>query len=433
VKRSVVEAVRDAVDTDCLVALGGGADSAALVWAAAEVLGPDRVQAAFVYHGLEGSDALRDAALATCDVTGVQCTVLERLVPDGGNLEARARAERYAALESLLEDGNIALTGHSADDQAETVLMRLLRGSGARGLAGIPHRRGPWRRPLLGFSRETLRSIALDLGLPFFDDPANTDRRFMRTRMRHVLMPVIDEEFGPDVRDRILRSAVLVAADDEALECEARKVSIMTVPEGVSIPLGPMVTLPDPIASRVARRALRNVLGGDPGSASDIEAVLSVARGAPAATISGALQVVKNSPYVCILRLGDWVVPDEMKIHIGETFDWSGTEYSTRITDVPPPAIVGGRFTLLDEEFVGDSARIRGFQPGDRIEIETGASPVKEVLRVAGVHERLRPYSPVTTVEGRIAAIIGLRVATWARPRIGRPTIIIEREVGTWK
>jgi tRNA(Ile)-lysidine synthase len=434
VKDSVLEAVREAAsENDCLIALGGGADSAVLVWAAVEALGPDRVNSVFVYHGLEGSDDLRDSALAISSRVGVHCTVIDRPVHDGGNLEARARAERYDAIEGVTETGTVAFTAHTADDQAETVLMRLMRGSGTGALSGIPYRRGVWRRPFLDISREALRSIAVDLDLPFFDDPANTDMRFMRARIRHVVMPAIEAECGPGTKDLILRSSALLAADDDELEAVASAISIAPIAGGVSIPLGPMIALPDPITSRVARRALREVFEGEPGSASDIDAVLSVARGGDATTISGAFQVVREAPFVSIVGPGDQTIPSELKIRIGSSFDWFGVEYSTRVTSRPPPAIAGGRFTLLSEPSVGTVLCVRAFNPGDRIEIDEGATPVKEVLRVSGVPERMRPYSPVTTVDGRIAAVLGVRVAPWARPTRDKAVITIEREVGTWK
>jgi tRNA(Ile)-lysidine synthase len=434
VKDSVLEAVRNAAsDNDCLVALGGGADSAVLLWAAVEARGPDRVTSVFVYHGLEGSDDLRRSALGISRRVGVRCNVIDRLVEDGGNLEARSRAERYDAIESVIETGTVAFTGHTADDQAETVVMRLMRGSGTGALSGIPRRRGVWRRPLLDISREVLRSIAVELDLPFFDDPANTDPRFLRARIRHVVIPAMEAECGPRTKEMIRRSSVLLAADDNELEAAASRVPITPIAGGISIPLGPMVTLSDPLASRVARRALREAFGGDPGSASDVHSVLSVARGADATTISGAFQVVREPPFVSILAPGDQLVPAEVKVRVGDSFDWFGVAYSTSVTGRPPPSIVGGRFTVLSEQSVGSTMGVRAFRPGDRIEIDQGATPVKEVLRVAGVPERMRPYSPVTTVDGRIAAVVGVRVAAWARPATSKAVVTIEREVGTWK
>jgi len=429
----VAAAVADAVvDDQCLVALGGGADSSVLLWAAVEALGSDRVRSVFVYHGLEGSDDLRSAATAVSDTCGVTCTVIERIVPDGGNLEARARAARYEAIEENLPEGTVALTGHTADDQAETVLMRLLRGSGTGALGGIPSRRGAWRRPLLGISRAELRAAAERLGLPFTDDPANTDRRFMRSRIRHDVMPVIEENFGPDAPARIRRSSRLLAADDAILEAAARKVPIVATVGGVSIPIGPLVSLSQPTASRVVRRALRIMLDEYPGTAADVEVVLSVAHGGGPSTISGALQVVSEPPFVSIFTSDTAPNPEHISLSVGEPFDWFGSTYATDITSHAPPSIAGGRFTVLRHAAVGADLALRGSEPGDRIDIGTGSTPVKEVLRTAGIPARLRPHSLVVTVDAKIAALAGVRVASWARANYGEQAVIIEREVGAW-
>jgi tRNA(Ile)-lysidine synthase len=433
VNSKVVQAVAAVVqDHDCLVALGGGADSAVLVWAAVEALGSDRVGAVFIYHGLEGSDALRESATSVAAMCGVDFEVIERPIDEGGNLEERARDARYQAIEDMMPPGTIGLTGHTADDQSETVLMRLLRGSGTGALSGIPSRRGVWRRPLLGISRATLRSMAEELALPFSDDPHNSDQRFARAWIRHAVMPILEQQRGPNVRTLIGTSAALLGADDDLLEAEARTVPMYEFLSGVSIPIGPLVSTSDPIASRVVRRALRMLLDGDPGRALDVAAVLDVARGASATTISGSLQVVAEKPFVTILGPEQPEVPDKLDVGVAETLRWGGNKYSIRIAMRPPPAISGGRITVLDAAAVGDGFSIRGFQPGDRIDVTNGSTPVKEVLRVAGVPRRLRPHSPIVTVDGKIAALIGVRVASWARAQRGESGVIIEREVDTW-
>lgn len=430
----IVEAVARAVPGgDCLVALGGGADSGVLLWAAVEAVGAEKVQAVFVHHGLESSDALRDSAVSVAGVVGVQCVVLDRRVHDGGNLEARARTERYDAIEAAIPDGTVGLTGHTADDQVETVLMRIFRGSGTGAASGIPHRRGVWRRPLLVFSKSEVRALAEELNLPFVDDPANSDPRFTRTRIRHELLPMIEAEFGPEVRAQILRSSVLFAADDEFLEREAQAVQILSDRGGVSIPLGALRALSEPIASRVVRRGLRMALEGYPGSASDIEAVLDVANGGAAISISGSHRVVNEPPFVTIAHQLPQPVPDELDVRVGEPFTWAGSEYTTRVVRDRPPSIVGCRFTLLDAGAVGEGFRVRGFLPGDRLDIEHGSTPVKELLRSAGVPVRLRAHSLIVTVSGKIAALVGVRVASWARADHGNAAVIIEREEGTWR
>jgi tRNA(Ile)-lysidine synthase len=433
VNSRVVQAVAAVAEgNDCLVALGGGADSAVLVWAAVEALGPDRVGAVFVYHGLEGSDALRESATAVAAKCGVEVEVIERPIHEGGNLEERARDARYQAIEDRMVPGTIGLTGHTADDQAETVLMRLLRGSGTGALSGIPSRRGVWRRPLLGESRATLRSIAQELALPFSDDPHNSDQRFTRAWIRHAVMPILEQERGPDVRSLIGTSAALLGADDDLLEAEALTVPMYAFNSGISIPIGPLVSASTPIASRVVRRALRKLLDESPGRALDVATVLDVASGAPETTISGSLQVVAEPPFVTILGPEQPEAPDKLAVGVGETFEWGGNTYSTRIEMRPPPAISGGRITVFDARAVRDGFSIRGFQPGDRIDVGNGSAPVKELLRVAGVPPRLRPHSPIVTVDAKIAALIGVRVASWAQAQRGEPGVIIEREVDTW-
>ncbi len=432
-RRSTVTAVGSAVsDGDCLVALGGGADSAVLLWAAVEAVGIERVRAVFVYHGLEGSNALRTAAGAVSEHCGVRCDIIERLIDEGGNLEARARSARYEAIEAVIPSGTVALTGHTSDDQAETVLMRLVRGSGTGAISGIPHRRGIWRRPLLGSSRASLREMAEDLGLPFADDPANADPRFLRTRIRHDVMPVLEASCGPDTKALINMSSHLLAADDDVLEAEAANVPILPTAGGVSIPTGPLTALPGPIASRVVRRALRRLLDGYPGSASDVDAVLAVARGGGATTISNALQVAGEAPFVSIHGTDGPAIPDPVEIGVGESFSWSGQAYSTTTVSTPPRSIAGGRFTVLNAEAVGTALSFRGFESGDRIDIGTGSTPVKEILRVAGIPARVRMQSLVVTVGTTIAAVVGVRVSSWAKAERGEAAIIIEREVGTW-
>ena len=150
-------AVVDAAgERPCVVALGGGADSAMLLNAAVQSKTGAGIRAVFIHHALSSSDLLKQSAIDLVAHLGVALTVVNAPVDDGPDLEARARIARYAAIESITEDHEVILTGHTADDQAETVLMRLMRGSGAGGLAGIPPARGPWLRPFLEFRRREL-------------------------------------------------------------------------------------------------------------------------------------------------------------------------------------------------------------------------------------------------------------------------------------
>ncbi|MBP1684478.1 MAG: tRNA(Ile)-lysidine synthetase [Deltaproteobacteria bacterium] len=182
-----------------LVALSGGADSVALLGALV-ALAPEfgiGVCAAHLNHGLRGEESLRDqrCAVEVARRLGVPCVVgSSPVLEPGPNLEARARRERYAFLAAAAAQRRCRkiATGHTRDDQAETVLMRLLRGSGADGLTAIHAvRDGGIIRPLLESARAAVLEYVRAQGLPFCEDSSNRDRRFLRNRIRHEILPVL--------------------------------------------------------------------------------------------------------------------------------------------------------------------------------------------------------------------------------------------------
>ncbi len=187
------------------MAVSGGADSLAL-WRLAAAFGAERgfrVEAAHIDHGLRDSspaEAARVRALAS--VLATPCHALAVRVRDrGGGPEADAREVRHLALEQIRtrrQLGQVVL-GHSADDQAETVLMRLLSGAGIRGLAAMQPLAGALLRPLLEFRRAELAALAAGLGVEPVDDPSNRDRRLLRPRLRHDLLPSLAAHFGDPV------------------------------------------------------------------------------------------------------------------------------------------------------------------------------------------------------------------------------------------
>ncbi|HEY0469540.1 MAG TPA: tRNA lysidine(34) synthetase TilS [Polyangiaceae bacterium] len=190
-------------DTRVLLALSGGGDSMALLHVLARLskkLGFSMF-AHGVDHGLRAEAALElDRAQADCEALGVPFSRSQLALTNGGNLQARARDARRAALLSAADSVNAELiaTGHHADDRAETVLLRLLRGSGPPGLAVLPPRSGRWIRPQC---RARKADIALHLsrhGLGFAEDPSNQQRRFLRTRVRFELLPLL-EQLSPQI------------------------------------------------------------------------------------------------------------------------------------------------------------------------------------------------------------------------------------------
>ncbi|MCB1247101.1 MAG: tRNA lysidine(34) synthetase TilS [Acidimicrobiia bacterium] len=426
----VVAAVRDAVPdgADVLVALGGGADSAVLLAATVEAVGTDRVRAVFVFHGLTGSSGLRDAAVELCRSVGVHLDVLDGAVDAGGDLEARARTVRYAHIGAHLGPHEVCVTGHTADDQAETVVMRLLRGSGADGLAGIPVVRGPYRRPLLGMSRMDLRSIARVDGLPFVDDPDNDDRRFLRARIRHDLIPAIEAEYSDSFRSNLVRSADLVARDAAVIDDLAGSVPMAAADGEVRIPTAVLWAVGGTVAARAVRSALRQFRTPYSGSYDDVATCLATAVDGTRRTLEGGVDCFVEGPFLVItVKPAERMPAGTTVTTVGGRFMWCGSAYVVRPIRRPSDRFVSDVRTALDPGQVTEFS-IRGVADGDRIESASGSLRVVELMRAAGVPARGRRSAMVITVHDRIAAVAGIRVAPWARVTPSGRGIVIERE-----
>jgi tRNA(Ile)-lysidine synthase len=214
-----------------LAACSGGADSLALAAALAHEAPRMGLRGGGVTvdHGLQDGSAAQAArvvvALGGLGLDPVrQARVSVDPLPGAGGPEAAARRARYAALEEVAHHTGAAavLLGHTRDDQAETVLLGLARGSGARALAGMPARRGRFRRPLLGLSRATLRDACRAQRLDPWDDPHNCDPSYARVRVRLDALPALEEALGPGIAEALARSAAQLSADCEALDAIAR-------------------------------------------------------------------------------------------------------------------------------------------------------------------------------------------------------------------
>ncbi len=208
-------------DAPVAAAVSGGADSLALT-AALAFLRPGSV-ALVVDHGLQaGSAEVAARAAEQCGSLGLAAQVLagEGGGSGGGGPEAQARAARYAALDAAADAHGLAavLLGHTLDDQAETVLLGLARGSGARSLAGMAPMRGRYRRPLLGLERATVRKACRQAGLAAWDDPHNADPAYARVRVRTVLLPALEQQLGPGIAGNLARTAWQLREDADALD-----------------------------------------------------------------------------------------------------------------------------------------------------------------------------------------------------------------------
>jgi tRNA(Ile)-lysidine synthase len=241
-----------------LAACSGGPDSLALAAALAFVAPRAglRAGAVTVDHGLQPGSAGRAAEVAvTLRGLGLDPVHSVAVTVDGpGGPEAAARAARYGAMEKTAADaGAVAvLLGHTLDDQAETVLLGLARGSGARSLAGMPPCRGVFTRPLLGVRRTVTVAACEALGLSPWTDPHNADRRFARVRVRLDALPALEAALGPGVTEALARTAGQLRDDAEVLEviAEAERAG-----GGERLSAAALAALPAAVRGRVLRSA----------------------------------------------------------------------------------------------------------------------------------------------------------------------------------
>ena len=253
--------------------MSGGADSLALLVLACAA--GCRAIAVHVDHALRpdaGDEAGVVAAAAARLGAGFRA---ERApVEPGPNLEARAREARFAVLPPDV------LTGHTADDQAETVLLNLLRGAGIDGLSGM----GPGRHPIIGLRRAETRALCAEVGLTPVRDPSNEDLAFRRNRVRHELLPLLDDVAQRDVAALLARQAEILREEGAFLDALAEAID----PTDARA----LAAAPAPLARRAVRAWLRDEY---PPAAAAVERVLAVARGEAVATeVGGGRRVARS-------------------------------------------------------------------------------------------------------------------------------------------
>jgi tRNA(Ile)-lysidine synthase len=240
------------------VAVSGGVDSLALAAATAYVaprLGL-RAHGLIVDHGLQAGSA-QVAARAAATLTGLglaEVRVLPVQVTGPGGMEAAARNARYAALRAALPAPDaLVLLGHTLDDQAETVLLGLGRGSGPRSIAGMRPLDPPWARPLLGVPRVTTIAACARLGLSPWADPHNVDPRFTRVRLRTEVLPLLEDVLAGGVADALVRTAAQLRDDTEALDVWAATAGAAVTGEQGDLDAAALAGLPPAVRRRVLR------------------------------------------------------------------------------------------------------------------------------------------------------------------------------------
>lgn len=294
-----------------VVGVSGGPDSLCLLHAMARLERLFRVEVVCFHfdHRLRAGSA-RDVAYVRRQARALGVPFALRTARDaparGRSVEAWARTERYGAMRAVAEDvGGVMAVAHTADDQAETVLIALLRGGGLEAVKGMEVVTRPLVRPLLEVTREETEAFCRSLGLRPRRDPMNQDRAMLRPAVRHDVLPLLADAARRDVRATLARTATLLADDAaylDRLAREAAEAAVLRDREGVRVDAAALEALPRPIGRRVVRHVLYD-LGVLPERA-HVDAVLDLCAGPPGrrADLPRGLLARRARDYVHLFR-----------------------------------------------------------------------------------------------------------------------------------
>lgn len=319
VRRFVARRRLWAPGTRVVAALSGGSDSVAQLMLLRDLAADGALVlagAAHLNHALRPS-AARDETFcrALCERLDVPlvCQTLDVRAEASASrqsIEVAARRLRYGFLERARADVDAAriAVAQTLDDQAETVLLRLLRGAGPHGLRGVPAVRGAIVRPLLGCTRQELRAMLSSRGESWVEDETNADVALPRNRVRHELMPLLAERFQPAAARVLARTAEVAAAEDTFLESCARDLGARVVQpraDGVAIAASSLLQAPLALQRRVLRLALTLSGAGRAPDLADVDRALDVCRsGGPRAAEAAGVRVERFSPGTVLLSRG---------------------------------------------------------------------------------------------------------------------------------
>ena len=423
---------------DVTVALSGGADSVALLWvlwALAPRLGIC-LRAAHFHHGLRGAEADRDAEFCRqlCAAWEIPFTlgrgdVKARAAETGESLEEAARVLRYGFLEQTAP-GLIA-TAHNADDNAETLLLHLIRGTGPRGLGGIPPRRGRLIRPLLACSRAEIEALLDREGLAHVEDSSNGADDCLRNRLRHRVLPLLRQE-NPSLAQSLGRTMALVRQEDaflSALAAEAER----GARSGDGWSCRALLAL-DPVPRRRVLLGILGSLGLEDPAQVHVEALEALLETGPSARLAlpGGLEARREYDLLLAgppakapaplseltLELsGVTALPEglgEIRCFVTKNLNFSQKKPTT--------------FALKCDMIAPPEYKVRGRRPGDRLRLSGGSKALKDLMIDRKLPARLRDSIPVITLEDRPVAVFGVGAAPAQLAGPGECAVIVRWE-----
>ncbi|MBM6870045.1 tRNA lysidine(34) synthetase TilS [Pseudoflavonifractor phocaeensis] len=338
-------------------------------------------------------------------------------------IEETARAMRYAFLQETAQTigADVIATAHTADDNAETILLHLIRGSGLGGLCGIPPRRGNLIRPMLTTTRATVEQYLALYGLPHVEDESNADDAYARNRVRHQLLPLL-EGYNPGFVDRMTHTAAVLRADHDYLNAQAYPLlrQVRQSPEGLLLPAEALARLPQALAVRGARLVLGKARDGDDTcTARHLEAIVDLARSArPSGSVelSGGLTVRRvYGELLFTFAASASLTPTPLALD-GETWP-EGSLYGCRCVPARCPGTPEPGVWYLTP--FGGTPMLRPRQTGDALCLPGGRTrTVKKLLIDRRIPRHLRERLPVLADEGGVAALAGFGPA---QDRLARP------------
>jgi tRNA(Ile)-lysidine synthase len=311
IRTAVRNALKDCSAGDLvLVAVSGGADSLALAYALS-LEAPKlavRIEGVTVDHQLQSQSSVQAqkvvSALTSMGIEKTHIIKVDVDITDG--LEASARRARYAALDACAEKNGATFVflGHTRDDQSESVLLGLARGSGARSLSAMAMRNGKYVRPLLAITREETLGACAEAQLDPWDDPHNADKTFTRVRVRHDVIPNLEKNLGPGISAALARTASLLRDDADALDQLAEQEFVAH--DALSLDISRLEKLPKAIRTRVLRMAIYEA-GAPAGSLSadhitPIEALITEWSGQGPSDLPGGVRVSRISGRLSLSR-----------------------------------------------------------------------------------------------------------------------------------
>jgi tRNA(Ile)-lysidine synthase len=424
-----------------LVAVSGGADSMVLLhllWRLRERLDL-QLWVAHLNHQMR-PDAPEDARFVETIARhlGLRCISDTRDVPTYRRQhklspEDAARRLRYAFLRATatqLGADRIAM-GHTADDQAETVLLHLLRGSGLRGLGGMPAVRGLIVRPLIRVSRADIMNYLQSHELQFREDSSNAQRQYTRNRIRLDLLPALRQHYNPRLPQTLCRTAQLLADDEAALQALAhqhfRAARLANSAGGLPLRIPVLTALPLALQRRVLREALTEVMGSlHRVTATHIAATVALlGSGAGQQRVTLPQEVVAERRYDVLLIYRPapaLAVPmEEVALPIPGVCRLEALGVTISSDLLSGQGMAGpfprGDVTWLDAEKVGPDVRVRTRRPGDRLQPlgSVYAKKLKAFLIDAKIPQALRDRLPLVVTGKSIAWVAGVRPAEWAK------------------